>query len=124
MPNCVLDFDAEIFCKNDMKLFRIFNNLENGMRANPSQAGLTFGVITALFDFLTNDMVKEEAELGRSCHPDAHVHKKEHEYFKSNVNYYYSLMQFGSLPPVAEVREFLANWINVHVSHSRAFERR
>ncbi len=124
MANCAVDSDAGIFRKNEIKLFRIFNNLENGMRANPSQAGLTFGVITALFDFLTRDIIKEEEELGRSCHPDAQLHKKEHEYFKSTVNYYFSLMQFGSLPQVMEVRDFLANWINMHASHSRAFQRR
>lgn len=124
MTNCALDSNAGIFRKNEMKLFRIFNNLENGMRAKPSQAGLTFGVITALKDFLTHDMVKEEEELGRSCHPDGQLHKKEHEYFKSTVNYYFSLMQFGSLPQAMEVRDFLANWMDMHASHSRAFERR
>jgi hemerythrin len=124
MANCALDNDAGIFRKNETKLFRIFNNVENGMRANPSQAGLTSGMIHALFDFLTHDLVKEEEELDRSCHPNAQVHKKEHEYFKSAVNYYFSLMQFGSLPQVIEVRDFLANWIIMHVSHSRAFESR
>jgi hemerythrin len=124
MADCALECDAEIFHKNEIKLFRILKNLENGMRANPSQAGLTFSAINALFDFSTHDMVREEEELDRSCHPDAQVHKKEHEYFKSSANYYFSMMQFGSLPQAMEVREFLSNWIIMHVSHSRAFERR
>lgn len=124
MASVAIKYEADVFRQNDRKLFSIYNNLENGLRAAASQSGVIFDAISALFDYSTHEMVEEENRLLQCGYPEAQSHKKEHEYFKSTVNGYLSLVQFGSLPPAAEVRDFLAGWINRHVASSQVYDRR
>ena len=124
MANSVLSREADVFRQNDKKLFRIFNNLENGMRADAPQSGVTFEAVAALYEYLTHDLAEEEEGLSHSGGPEAQDHKKEYEYFKSTVNSYLSLMQFGSMPHIMDIRDFLANWIQVHSGNSQVLDRR
>jgi hemerythrin-like metal-binding protein len=124
MANAVLNCEVDVFRQHDKKLFGILNELENGLRTESSQSNVTFEAISALFEYTQHDLTEEEEEMTALGYPGEQKHKREHEYFKSTVNSYLSLMQFGSLPPAQEVRNFLAGWISSHITQSQVFDRR
>ena len=59
---------------------------------------------------------KFEKELMASHHyPDAESHNKEHGDLIEELNSYYVMVEFGSLPPAQDIGRFLNEWVESHV---------
>jgi hypothetical protein len=112
MGTSVRNYRAGDVRGKDAKLFDIFNELEAELNEGASHSNAASEAICAMFEYTRNDMPRE---FGMET---------DGEYFKTTVNSYLSLMQFGNLPPAREVRNFLASWINSRSEFTQALDRR
>ncbi|MBI3793147.1 MAG: hemerythrin family protein [Nitrospinae bacterium] len=113
-----LSVKSDYFIPREQKLFDIVELLNRDADLRTESANAPFEAITALLDYTKSELAWEEKVMKDA--QGAEEHKREHDYFRSTVMSYVSMVQFGNSPPASEVRDFIGNWIQSHVMPAEA----
>jgi len=99
------------------KLIDMMNELSDAMRSGKGRDILS-KIISGLILYTGTHFKTEEKYFDQFDHPEAEIHKKEHEAFVLKVLEFKKGFEKGDLNLTVEIMDFLSDWLQNHIKGS------